>query len=692
MNERRLRLAVDVGGTFTDATLLDAATGKLVSAKALTTPENRAIGLLEGVRAALATAGCQAEQVRDLVHGSTTGTNALIERTGAKTGLLTIAGFRDVLEIGRVMRPRAGLYDFTVDRPSPLVPRRLRLEAIERIDATGNVIVPLDETSVIAAAQRFAAEGVEAVAVCFLFSPLNAAHEEKAGRILAEHLPGVPISLSSRVCPEIREYERTSTVVVNAYLTPVMKTYLSDLKSRLQSELGSVRLFVIQANGGSASVDSVLDKAVTTVNSGPAGGVVAAAFYGGLHNRERLVSVDMGGTSFDIGLIEDGISKITTEGSFQGLPVQIPIIDLHIIGAGGGSIGWLDSGGALNVGPQSAGAAPGPACYGRGGRAPTVTDANLVLGRLNPDYFNGGRMKLDVEAARHAVSTLAEAMDMSIEKAALGIIQVVNANMVKGIAEVTIQRGIDVRDFSLLSFGGAGGAHAVDIARELGMAEAIIPPLPGAFSAVGLLVTEARRDYVAPLGGIAADTADLAALEAQYQSLERQGLSDLAAQGFATNRIRLVRLADLKVMGQTYELSLPLPQEGPLDCAGMTALVDAFGRLYRERYSYFYEGETIEITNLRLCALGINDPVSLPTFEAQGTDPAPAFKARRPVFFEETGFIDTAVYARERLRTGMVVPGPAVVEEETSSTILPPGRVASVASDGGLFIRLGDQQ
>ncbi len=690
MSKRRLRLAVDVGGTFTDATLFDASTGKLVSAKVLTTPENRAVGLLDGVRAALVAAGEGADGLRDLVHGSTTGTNALIERTGAKTGLLTTAGFRDVLEIGRVMRPQAGLYDFTVDRPLPLVSRRLRLEALERLDATGSVIVPLDEASVIAAARCFAAEGVEAVAICFLMSPFNPTHEEKAARILAEHLPGVPISLSSHVCPEIREYERSSTVVVNAYLTPVMKRYLSDLKLRLQSELGDVRLFVIQANGGSASVDAVLDRAVTTVNSGPAGGVVGAAFYGGLHGRNRVVSVDMGGTSFDIGLIEDGVSKVSTEGSFQGLPVQIPIIDLHIIGAGGGSIAWLDPGGALNVGPQSAGAVPGPACYGEGGRAPTVTDANLVLGRLNPDYFNGGRMRLDVEAARQAVGALAATMGTSVEKAALGIIQVVNANMVKGIAEVTIQRGIDVRDFSLLSFGGAGGAHAVDLARELGMTEAIIPPLPGTFSALGLLVTEARCDYVATLGGLAADQADLAALEAQYQSLESLGLSDLAAQGFTPDRIRLVRLADLKVMGQTYELSLPLPVTGPLDEPGLKALLEAFGRLYRERYAFFYEGETIEITNLRLCALGINDLVRLPALQALGAEMAPALKTRRPVFFDEVGFLDTAVYERERLSPGMVVSGPAVVEEETSSTILPAGCAAKVARDGGMFIRLGD--
>ncbi|MGE5338449.1 MAG: hydantoinase/oxoprolinase family protein, partial [Gemmatimonadota bacterium] len=496
MNARTLRLAVDVGGTFTDVTLFDAARGRLVSAKTVTTPRDRAIGVLDGIGAALEAAGAVAGQVAEVVHGSTTGTNALIERTGAKVGLLTTEGFRDVLEIGRIMRPDAGLYDFSVDLPLPLVPRHLRREARERLDARGAVLTALEEASVRAAADFFAREGVEAVAVCFLFSFLNPAHEETAERILAQRLPGVPISLSSRVCPEIREYERSSTTVINAYLTPVMGTYLDSLQRRLEQKLGPVRLSVIQANGGSTSVAAARRRAVTTVNSGPAGGVVAAAYYGRRHARDRIVSVDMGGTSFDIGLVENGACAITTEGSFQDLPVRVPIIDLHIIGAGGGSIAWRDAGGALQVGPRSAGAEPGPACYGRGGATATVTDANLVLGRLSADYFNGGRMRLDVEAARRAVGTLAAEMKMGLEETALGVVRVVNANMVKGIAKVTILRGIDVRDFSLLSFGGAGGVHAVDLARALSMREAIVPPLPGTFSAVGLLVSDVRLDYV----------------------------------------------------------------------------------------------------------------------------------------------------------------------------------------------------
>ena len=691
MSERILRLAVDVGGTFTDVTLFDPDTGELVSAKAPTTPNDRAVGVLDGIGAALEAAGARADRVAEVVHGSTTGTNALIERTGARVGLLTTEGFRDVLEIGRIMRPDAGLYDFSVDLPLPLVPRHLRLEARERLDARGRVLAPLDEESVAVAAEAFAREGVEAVAVSFLFSFLDPSHEEAAERILARRLPGVPISLSSRICPEIREYERSSTTVMNAYLTPVMSAYLDSLQRRLQETMGALRLSVIQANGGSTSVASARRRAVTTVNSGPAGGVVAAAFYGRRNGRDRIVSVDMGGTSFDIGLVENGTCAVTTEGGFQGLPVRIPIIDLHIIGAGGGSIALRDPGGALQVGPQSAGAEPGPACYGRGGTRPTVTDANLVLGRLNADYFNGGRMRLDAAAARRAVGALADEMGMSIEETALGIVRVVNANMVKGIAAVTILRGIDVRDFSLLSFGGAGGVHAVELARALSMRETVVPPLPGTFSAVGLLATDVRYDYVTAIGGMRTTDVDPDTLEAAYRAMERQAEADLAADGFKGESTSFVRSADMKVTGQTYELSVPLPHAGPVTASGIETLVDAFARLYRERYAYFFAGEPIEIVNIRVAGLGHNRPIELPAAPAAAADPSSARTGARPVYFESVGFLDTAVYDRPRLRPGMVVDGPALVEEQTSSTLIPPGSRAEILADFGLAIPVGGQ-
>ena len=682
------RIAVDVGGTFTDVVITRADGSGLQAIKVPTTPADRAVAVMEGIRISTALAGAHQSAIREIVHGSTTGTNALIERTGARVGLLTTHGFRDLLEIGRVQRPMEGLYDFTVDRPPPLVPRHLCLEATERIDASGNVITPLDEASVEAAAESFATRGVEAVAVCFLFAHLNPVHEERAAAVLAERLPDLPVSLSSRMSPEYREYERASTTVMNAYLTPVMTSYLERLQARIGEEANAARLSVIQANGGSTSALQAQRKPVSTVNSGPCGGVVAAALYGRRHRRERIVSVDMGGTSFDIGLIEDGRSRITTEGDFQGLPVKIPIIDLHIIGAGGGSIAWIDPGGALNVGPHSAGAEPGPACYGRGGIAATVTDANLVLGRLNPDNFNAGRMPLDADAARRAVGKLAAEMNTSLDEAAIGVIRVVNANMTRGIASVTIQRGIDVREFSLMSFGGAGGVHAAELARELSMVEAIVPPVPGTFSAVGLLASEMRHDYVLATGSIAATDADPEHLEALFREMEDAGRKELAAQGFPPSRMRLTRLADLKVSGQTYELLLPLPDQGPVTRAGIAALLEAFGKLYRERYAFFFEGEPIEFVNLRVSAEGINPGIVFPEGERRDRNPEPARSGRRPVCFDGPGWLDTPLYMRDRLECGMIIEGPAVVEENTSATLVPPGARLEVAPDFGLMINL----
>lgn len=683
------RIAIDVGGTFTDATLIDGESGVLYSAKAFTTPRDRSLGVIEAIRAVIADAGIDPARVGEVVHGSTTGTNALIERTGARTGLLVTAGFRDVLEIGRVMRPPEGLYDMSIDRPSPLVPRHLCVEAIERIGPRGEVIVALDESSVEQACEVFAHYGVEAIAICFLFSFLNPAHERRAAAIVARRLPGVQLSQSHVINPEYREYERASTTVMNSYLTPVMAAYLDNLKTRIDDIVKNARLFIIQANGGATSVENVRGRAVTTVNSGPAGGVVAAAWYGREHHRDRIISVDMGGTSFDIGLVENGTCQVTTEGSFQGLPVKLPIIDLHIIGAGGGSIAWIDSGGALNVGPRSAGAEPGPACYCRGGQAPTVTDANLVLGRLDPKLFHGGQTALDVAAARTAIAAIGGELGLPTEEAALGIIKVVNANMVKGIATVTVQRGIDVREFALLSFGGAAGAHAIDLADALEMAEVIVPPLPGVFSAVGLLAADVRHDFVAALGSVTSAAADPDGLERQFAAMEEQARGVLAGEGFSADAVRLVRSADLKVVGQTYELNIVLPQAGPVTAEGIDLLVAAFGRLYRERYAFFFEGEPIELVNLRLAAIGSRAPIHLPRFiERRSDDPQRPCIGRRPVYFEKLGYVQASVFDRDRLRPGMAIRGPAIVEESTSVTLIPMQRTATVGADLGLFVNL----
>ena len=680
------RAGVDIGGTFTDVVVTGSKGLKAV--KIPTAPSDRAGSVLTGIKSATRLMGIGLDDIASIVHGSTTGTNALIERSGARTGFLTTRGFRDILEIGRMQRPMEGLYDFTVDRPKPLVPRYLCLEVAERMDARGTVLQPLDEESVVSAASVFAEHDVEAVAVCLLFAHLNPNHENRVAKILEDCLPGRPVSLSSRISPEYREYERASTTVMNAYLTPVMTGYLASLERRIAAEVPNARLAVIQANGGSTSIEQAHQRAVSTVNSGPCGGVVAGAFYGRRHGRKNLVSVDMGGTSFDIGLIEDGHSRITTEGEFQRLPVKVPVIDLHIIGAGGGSIAWIDSGGALNVGPGSAGAEPGPVCYGRGGQLPTVTDANLVLGRLGPDNFNAGNMVLDTDAARRSIDDLAAEMRTELEDAAMGIIRVVNANMTRGIATVTIQRGIDVREFALMSFGGAGGTHAVELALELSMSEVIVPPLPGTFSAVGLLTTEMRHDYVTPIQGLRTSDADPDWMETIFREMETNGKTDLTQQGYVPRSMRLTRLADMKVVGQTYELLLSLPDQGPVTRAGIDSLVAAFERLYRERYAFFFEGEHVEFVNLRVTAEGLNPSIRFPEGDAGPVDPKQAQSGQRPVYFEGTGWTQTSVYDRNQLAGGMRVPGPAIIEEETSTTLVPPAAAGEVLPDLGLVITM----
>ena len=524
-----MRIGIDVGGTFTDVVLIDDQTGHIHYTKTLTTPNNRAVGVINGLEKILAMAAANAGQIDYIVHGTTTGTNALIERKGARTGLITTDGFRDALEIARIERPDAGLYDIFVDLPAPLVPRYLRVEVNERIGADGQVVRPLDEASVKQVINYLKEQNVEAIAVSLIFSFRNPNHERRIRDLCRELFPETSVSLSSEIAPEFREYERTSTAVINAYLQPVIEHYLDNLVSELHNRYGQVDLRIMQASGGSMTVEDAKGRAVNMVNSGPAGGALAAAFVGRLAGDEQIVGVDMGGTSFDIGLIVGGEPHTSSEGHFEGFPVKIPMIDVHAIGAGGGSLAWIDKGGALNVGPESAGADPGPACYGHGTR-PAVTDANLILGRLNPAYFLGGEMTLDVEQAQQALQMhVADPLGLSVEESAAGIIRVVNANMVRGISTNTVEKGLDVRDFSLLPYGGAGPLHAVDLARELGMKRVIVPPYPGTLSALGLLVANTRYDYVATIAANE-DTVDPTDLETRFAKLEAQGKAQLQAQ------------------------------------------------------------------------------------------------------------------------------------------------------------------
>jgi len=684
-----MRLGIDVGGTFTDLVLIDDHTGAIHSTKVLTTPRNPADGVLAGINKILALAGASIADVDYIVHGTTIGTNALIERKGAKTGLITTAGFRDVLEIARIERPDAGLYDIFVDLPDPLVPRYLRREVRERVGADGAVVVPLDEASAVEAARFLKDQGVEAIAICLLFAFRNPTHERRVRDIVHAVFPQAYISLSSEVAPEFREYERTSTTVINAYLQPITERYVTHLVERLQARYGPVDLRIMQASGGSMTADVAKRHAVNMVNSGPAGGALATAAIGRWTGDLKLIGVDMGGTSFDIGLVVDGQPRIKSEGEFEGYPVKIPLVDVEGIGAGGGSIAWVDAGGALNVGPQSAGADPGPACYGLGGTRPTVTDANLVLGRLNPDYFLGGEMQLYPDRARQAIADhVAGPLRMSIEEAAGGIIRVVNANMVRGISVNSIQKGYDVREFALLAFGGAGPLHAVELAQELGIRRVIVPPYASTLSAFGLLVADTRHDYVMTIARHQRDLSP-ADLLAGFQELEARGRAQLQAQRVPDDRVRIYWSADVRYEGQSYELNVPVDRNGlqpTLTDADITTIMARFHDLHRRIFAYGSTDEPVEFINLRVAAVGKVPEVRLARQNRGGLDPSAARKGERPVYFFGLGFVPTAIYERRLLSPGNVVAGPCLVEEPVSTTVIPPGAQATVDDYGNLLV------
>jgi N-methylhydantoinase A len=683
-----MRIGIDVGGTFTDVVGLDDTTGKIYYTKTSTTPTDLAQGVINGIHDLLSSAGIEKPAVhgpvQTVIHGTTIGTNALIERKGVLTGLLTTAGFRDVLEIGRVQRPPEALYDFNVDNPAPLIPRYLRREVIERIDSHGQVVVPLNESSAREQVRYLKDQGVQSIAVCFLFSFLNDAHEKRVAEIITEEFPEAHLTLSCRVAPEFREYERTSTVVINAYLLPIIQNYLDHLAHRLQSDFSVTDIRIMQASGGSMTLSVARDNAVNTVNSGPAGGALAGAFIGQITRESRLITVDMGGTSFDIGLVEEGKPRVSSDGNLEGFPVKIPMVNIYAIGAGGGSIARLEPGGILEVGPQSAGAEPGPVCYSRGGKDPTVTDANLVLNRLNPDYFLGGRMKLNAQAAKEALlEKIARPMNLSVEEAAAGILRVINAKMAKGITARTTQKGLDVREFALVAFGGAGALHAVEIAGELGIDRIIVPPYAGNLSALGLLVADARHDYVRTVM-IREDSADPFVVTELLKQLQDEGRRCLQEEGIPEERMEFIWSADLRFEGQSYDLNVPIKPRNPLTAEDLRLTVEAFHRLHERIYAFKAVDEITEWVNLRVTAIGRSPEVRLPEIGSMNDNPD--VQAEREVYFFGEGFLPTPVYRREQLRAGIRLPGPVVIEEVISTTIIPPGWEVTVDETGNLLI------
>ena len=684
------RVGLDIGGTFTDLVLLNETTGELRLHKILTTPEDPARAALAGLLDLCAAADVALGDVQALVHGTTLVTNAIIERRGARTALITTRGFRDILEMGK--EQRYDIYDLFLGFPDPLVPRRHRLEVDERTAADGEVLAPLDRDELRRMEERIAADGIEAVAVAFLHAYRNPANEHAALATLRAAAPGVAVSLSSDVVPEIREYERTSTTVCNAYVQPLLDRYIGRLESTLAERGFAGRFTLMQSTGGAASPETARRFPIRLLESGPAGGALVAAFFGEPLGLRDVVGFDMGGTTAKICLIRDGRPAIAPEMEVarvhrfkrgSGLPVTVPTVDMMEIGAGGGSIAWIDTLGLLKVGPHSAGAEPGPACYGRGGREPTVTDACLALGYFNEGSFLGGTMPLDRQAAIGALERLGAPLHLDPVGAAWGIHQIVVENMAAAARVYLIERGQDPRRFALIAFGGAGPSHAARVARILGMAEVIVPPASGVASALGLLVAPISVDLVHSLPG-PLDTLPWDRVARLYADMEAQGLAALSDAGISRASIVRERRAEMRLLGQFHDIEVKVP-DGPLGPEVAAELARTFETEYRRRYGVFLADRPIQALNWRLRVAGPKPAVRIQAGAQAAADAGRAVRTRRPAYVPELGgFVDVPVYDRALLRPGMRAAGPAIIEEREATTIAGPGDTFAVDPAGNL--------
>lgn len=677
-------LGIDTGGTHTDLILIERESGQTWTAKVRTTSADPLQGILRGVDRVLHTSGADITQLDELIYGTTLVTNMLVQHEEVKTGLITTQGFRDVLEIGRAYRTD-NIYDIQMERPPLLVPRDLRLEVSERVNFQGQVLESLDEKNCRRLVRTLKARGVKSIAVCLLHSYINPVHEKQIKTVIAEEYPEAYVSLSCEVNPVFREYERTSTTVVNAYVTPQMVAHLDDFEIQIGQRGLQGRLYTMQANGGKATFRAARGCPVNVTNSGPIAGAIAGAYVARLVGYPNAITLDMGGTSCDVALIERGEPKFIPESNVEGYPVQISTIDLSIVGAGGGSIAWIDSGGGLRVGPKSAGASPGPVCYGLGGTAPTVTDANLVTGRLNPDYFLGGERHLDVEAARHAIrDRIAQPLGMTTLEAAWGILQVANATMIRAIKLVSVERGYDPRDFALIAFGGAGPMHATRLAEELEIPVVIIPRFPGNLSALGLTIADMRYDYVATRIQCIDDIVPVQA-EATFRELEAQARHQLNREGVSVDRRSLSRSCDLRYFGQAYELNVPL-NESLATTEALERLGLTFHAIHRRTHGHAMEGDPVEVVNYRVSAIGTSPKPKLVAPRNGHTD---ASKGQRDVFFEG-GRLACPIYERRWLPPGFQINGPAVVEQVGSTVLLYPHHSARVDTYGNFIITLAE--
>jgi N-methylhydantoinase A len=680
----RYRIGIDTGGTFTDIVSVDTVTGAAEVTKVASTPANPAIGLLRGVNEILAAAGATAEDVAGLAHGTTVATNALLQGEINSLGLIVNTGFRHILEIARQSVPEGYGNSYFWVKPDRIVPLQFVREVGGRLDFRGSELRPLDETSVREAARYFRRHGIRAIGICLLHSYANDAHERRAAQIMAEEYPDATLSLSCVVLPEYREYERAVTTLVDAFVKPHMERYLKRVHQELGAGLQDKPFLVMQSSGGVASADQVVRKPITTALSGPAAGALGSAVIAEIAGFPDLVTLDAGGTSTDLCLIEGGKPAVTNGGSVGPFPVRIPMIDIETIGTGGGSIAWISREGHLKVGPRSAGAEPGPMCYPNGGSEPTITDANLVLGRIPPSLIGGG-IALNIERARVGIAALAARLpgNMSVEKLASGIIEIANWSQANAIRQMTIQRGIDPRAFALLSFGGAGPAQSTAVMELLAMKACIVPPNPGNLSAFGLLAVDWRTDHIITKV-MHEDAIDLADVAARYAALERDAIATLERDGIEASRIRLVREADIRYAGQSMEVRVTAPS-GAVNVSFLSALIGAFNAAHRRTFGYDYAGQQkIELVNLCVSGFGLIERPQMPRIAGRAGKPVP--KASRGVYFGSE-FRDTPIFDRASLPPASQISGPAVIEEFGSTTVVFPGQSVEVDPHGILVIR-----
>ncbi len=680
-----VRVGVDVGGTFTDIVCFDEDKGELTLVKVPSTPKEPNRAVAQGTERVLRENNLAPGAVKFFIHGTTVATNTLLQHKGCTLALVVTKGFRDVLQIMRQDRPR--LYDYFVQRPDPLVPRHLRLEVSERMLFSGRVHTPIDHEQSAEVIDQIRKAGITDVAVCFLHSYANPEHEKAFQGWLTSELPGVRVSLSSDILPEFREFERMSTTVVNSYVLPKVSRYFADLEQDLTRVGIPSRLHIMQSNGGLVPSETARKHCIHTILSGPAAGALSGLRLGQQAGFQDLISIDVGGTSADVAVAHKGTLHFAEESEIGGHIIKVPMIEIQTVGAGGGSIAWIDAGGALQVGPQSAGADPGPVCYGSGGTNPTVTDANVVLHRLSPEYFLGGEMTISSELATAAIrQEIAKPLGLGLEEAAEGILRVINAVMVKAIRRLSVEKGYDPRDFTLISFGGGGPLHAVDLAQDLQIPRVLIPPAPGVSSALGLLTADFRHDYVRTLLWKTSEH-EISHLIAELAALKAQAVAQMGSEGIDPSALLYLLSVDIRYEGQGYGIGTSFTFDQLDTWDSLAPLEQQFHRLHEMSFGYSDEGSPTEIVNVRLVGIGELTRPQFPILPKGGEDPSAARKETRKVYFHGA-WQNVHVYGREQLKHGNRIAGPAIIEQRDSTTFFYPDQYADVDAFGNLVIHL----